>query len=145
MYLTRNQSPSQCKVQLEKEIVSRMVEATRFVNPYSCQKVTPYSLVMLLSSLHQQKNLLLKNVPGAYIPGAKKLLEGIGSDNAIECLMLSACRTQHPWSFKFVLKLAEDFVCKRDTVSQIIEDICNGSNEGSIKTGTKKTRQRIIK
>lgn len=131
MYLTRNQSHFQRKVRPENEIVSRTVEANRLLNPYCHQKVTPYGLVLLLFSLHQQKNLIPKNVSGAYIPGAKKLLEVVGSKNAVECLMLSAKHTQYPWSFKFVLKLAEDyFACeniqKNETVNQVIEDICNG-------------------
>ena len=130
MILTRNQSHFQRKVQLGNEIVSRTVEANSFVNPYCHQKVTSYNLALLLHSLHQQKNLTLKNSLGAYIPGAKKLLEIVESKDAVECLMLSARYAKYPWSFKFVLKLAEDyFVCDKKegmNTNQIIEDICNG-------------------
>ncbi len=132
MILQRNQSLPQRKVQLGEGIVSRTVTAKRFINPYCNQKVTPYVLTKLLDSLHRQKSLTLRNPLGAYILGACNLLELIGPEKSVECILLSAKYTKYPWSFKFIQKIADEhFVCdevikKIDSIQELINEVCNG-------------------
>ena len=133
MILQRNQSFPQRKVQLGEGVVSRTVEARRFVNPYcNIKKVTPYVLIKLLDSLHRQKYLTLRNSQSTYIKGACKLMDRLGSEKAVECVLLSAKYAKHPWSFKFILKLAEEhFICDEaikeiSTTQDLINEVCNG-------------------
>ncbi len=131
MILERNQPLSQRKVRLEEGVVSRTVEAQRFINPYCQYKITPYTLIKLLDSLHRQKSLTLRNPLGAYIRDAYKLLDTLGPELSIECILLSAKYAKHPWSFKFILKLAnERFVCDKvikesNTIHDLINEVCN--------------------
>lgn len=131
MYLQRNQPYLQNKVQLGDEAVFlRKVSGSQYVNPYAGQKVTSYYLVSLLSSLHCQKHLNLKNPFVAYLKDAEKLLNEVGSDKAVSLVLLSAKYARHPWSFKFVLRLAEDCVHPETeeslTTLELIKAVCDG-------------------
>lgn len=132
MILQRNQPFLQRKVQLGEGVVSRTVEAQRFINPYQDIKVTPYTLIKLLDSLHKQKSLILRNSIGAYIHGACTLFDMLGPEKSVECVLLSAKYAKHSWSFKFILKLAnEQFVCEEaikeiNTIHDLINEVCNG-------------------
>jgi len=131
VYLQRNQLYPQNKVQLGDEVdFLRKVSGNRYVNPYAGQKVTSYYLVGLLSSLHYQKQLNLKNPFVAYLKDAEKLLNDVGSDKAVNLVLLSAKYAKHPWSFKFVLRLVEDCVqSEREesctTTLDLIKEVCD--------------------
>lgn len=131
MYLRRNQLHPQSKVQLEDEVVFlRVVSGNRYINPYVGRIVTPYYLVSLLSSLHCQKHFNLKNSFVAYLKDAEKLLNNVGSDKAIDLVMLSAKYAKHPWSFKFILRLVEDYtqpeIEESCTTLDLIKVVCDG-------------------
>ena len=87
-------------------------------------KVTPYKLVQLLSSLHQQKGLVLSNPIIAYLGGASVLLEKYGGEKAIEVMLLSASHCKMPWSFKYILGLAEKIIkSQQSEIGSLIEDV----------------------
>lgn len=128
-YLLRNQPPSQRKVHLDEGVVpiSRVsgTKKKQFINPYVGKvRLTPYELVTLLCSLHQQKGFTLKYERVVYINDAKKLLLQYGSERSCTLMLLAAEYAKHPWSFQFISKVGgEHFLEERSELSKAIEGI----------------------
>ena len=127
-YLNRNKALPQLKVRSGGGPYNFGIQAngSKYQNilDNDCE-VTPYHLVMLLASLHQQKGLCLAFDSIAYIVGSTKLLKQYGPTQAVNLTILSAHHCGHPWSFKYILTLAETHAVKeeRTKIGSLIEGL----------------------